>query len=138
MKAKKRFWTRREETELYQLAEHCSMKETATRLGRSIGSIDQKARLLGISWRRAGVSLNDIAKEVGCSETTVKRMATILLWEDSLGKTGEGTGSRYRLTDEQADRVRGALLRTRKLRKQQIQAGRLGAAAKVAHANLRT
>lgn len=115
-------WTKKEVTKLLALAENVSQEEAAILLGRSRIAVASKVKALGIRWRQGTVSLNAIARAVGCSQSTVKRLANILL--DPPNRYGTGNGSRFVLDYEDADRLLGVLKRCRVSRSQQIEAGK--------------
>lgn len=117
-------WTAAEVSRLYFLATCCSQAVAGAKLGRHPKEVARKAKALGIKWRQGSVSVAQLQAEFGCAGGTVVRAINILLHDEIGTYYGTGTARRYRLTDEQADRVRALLSRTRQTRQQQIKAGR--------------
>lgn len=119
-----RVWTEREVYYLYGYAEKITQAEAARRLGRTRIAVASKVRVLGIKWRQGTPNFTAIAREVGCSPSTVKRMAEILLHDEvpHCGTPGT-TGHRALLDWETADRITRVLRKTLKQRQQHVLAG---------------
>jgi len=117
-------WTRREVYRLLIYAETVSQAEAAKRLGRSLWSVQTKARLMGVRWRQGRESLAALAREMKCSETTVAKLAAVLFWDERV-HSGRQNGRRYHLTFEQAERLRAVLARNLKRHAAHRAAGKL-------------
>lgn len=103
-------WTQREVYQLMGYAETVSQETAARRLGRSLMAVQSKIRALGIRWRQGKTVLMSLARELGCSETTVAKMAQTLFWSEKT-YVGWGNGRRYYLSEEQVARLRAVLTR---------------------------
>lgn len=119
-----KLWSGKDINLLFWYAERCSQRVAADRLGRSLLSVKSKVKDLQIKWRKGFIGLNQIARECGCSLVTAVKVAEALLWSERRS-FGRGTGKRYYLTYEQADRVRAVLSRRIALHKQHQEAGRI-------------
>lgn len=108
-------WSKAEVWRLYECAEVMTQPEAALVLGRSLQAINTKCRREGLRWGGGSPTLNTIAKEFKCGHSTVKRMFDLLV-DSRRHIPGEGNGHRYRLTDEEADRLRSVLTRTLRMR----------------------
>lgn len=117
-----RRWTHEEEVKLYEYAVTIGQPEAAKLLGRSIYSVAQKCRLMGIKWRQGFWNLSSIAKEVGCSKHTVKRLIGII-YPDKNFFYISGNNKRYTIEHEEAERIIRILKGTRKSRQRHIRAG---------------
>lgn len=123
-----RLWTRYEIYKLLEFSVQMSQAQAARRLGRSKTAVASKVRAMGIRWRKSVTSYFAIAKEVGCSPQTVQRMAHILLHDEvPTHKGAKKNGLRALLSYEDAQRIKSVLLKSRKVRKQNIEAGRKSA-----------
>lgn len=120
-----RRWTQTDIANLYTYAETVSQQEAADRLGRTWQAVAQKAKDMGIRWRRGSWNYTSIAREVGCSATSVRRLVRILL-APIPGYGADGSpGRRVMLTDKQAERVIRVLRGARRFRGVQIRAGKI-------------
>ena len=119
-----RIWTPQEVSRLYSYAETISQHEAARRLGRTRSAVSSKVRMLGIRWRQGYPNYTAIAREVGCSPSTVQRMARILLHDEVPHYGQEGTTSNRTILDfDTAERIKQVLKRTLKQRRQHVLAG---------------
>lgn len=123
MASPRRKWTPEEVKRLYRYAETVSQRRAARLLGRTWQSVAAKARTMGIRWRQGTWSYWAIAAEVGCSPSTVKRAAEILV-PDGVPSVGSGAGTRALLDYDDGIRVIDLLRRTRVFRANKIRAGK--------------
>lgn len=119
-----KLWSAKEVHLLLRYAERYQQPVAAKKLGRTLFAVKSKAKYLGITWRGGFIGLNQIAKECGCSAVTAGKVAEALLWSERRS-IGNGNGKRYRLTYEQADRVRAVLSRRIALHRHQQELGRI-------------
>lgn len=118
-----RYWTKEEICRLYVYAEDMSQQEAGRRLDRSWQSVAKKAQELGIRWRQGSENYQTIAKRVGCSPATVRRLAQIL-YPDGVPSYQDGTGRRIVLSYEDAERVTRILEKNLARRQQKVLAGK--------------
>lgn len=120
-------WTAEEIGKLYTYAVTVSQQEAGKRLGRSWQAVAAKSRLLGIRWRQGYKNYSHIAREVGCSPSTVQRLVAIL-YPDGFPSYPTKCGSLPLLTYEDAERVKRVLIGNLKHRKTAIKAGKISQA----------
>lgn len=118
-------WTKKEIGDLYKFASLCSQKEAARRLGRSAVAISLKAYQLGIVWRQGCYNTQQIADEVGCSQSAVSRLVHILYDGGDLVLSGSKASVRYNLNEQQYERLVHVLTQTRKYRTRYVAAARV-------------
>lgn len=115
-----RFWTRQEELFLYtSMEDRVTLARAGELIQRSRKTVHNKMRRMGHSWMQGYTSASDLAREFGFKTVKpVQRLIRNLIWPGSEKPwTGEGTGRRYKLDCDQADRIRSILERKRRMRK---------------------
>ena len=111
---------------LYGYAETMSQFEAAKRLGRTYTALIQKTAQLGIRWRQGYTNFSRIARGIGCSPQTVKRVAEILYPEGIPSYGTPGTTSYRPLLDfEKEQRIVKVILASRERRHKLILAGKI-------------
>jgi len=121
-------WSKKDVYLLYKYAEWTTQRRAAERLGRSLSSVQTKVKQLRIRWSQGKTTLNQIARDMGCSPNTVHRMFHILF--DAPRTPGytvnvkSHRGNRYYLNDEDASRLRAVLQRSLRTRDAHRVAGR--------------
>jgi hypothetical protein len=116
----RRRWTGAEVWVLLDLATKVSQAEAAMVLNRTRQSVDSKTAQMGFRWRDGVVSLLQIAKRVGCSQTTVKNF----MQRRRHKAIGQLTGKRYLLDYDEAQQVIAELKAQLERNAQQRDAGR--------------
>lgn len=116
-------WTKKEIALLYESCTVCDKKTVARKLGRSHMAVERKAEKLGIHWFRGYWTAKEIASEIGCTLATVSRLIRIIFRPISSVTIYMNGTRRYRLSDDQAERVMRILQATQKQRQNLIAAG---------------
>ena len=73
--ATRRTWTAFEDHFLYSSAEHMSLREAGKKLGRSKMSVWGRCQHLGIKWTQGRRSCKEVAADLGCHPSYVRRLA---------------------------------------------------------------
>jgi len=98
-----RLWQKQELAELYAYAGVMTQPEMAKKLKVPLGAVINKWRLEDASWMQGRVNLSDIARLAGCTAQYVSKKAREVF--GTLPATGTNKGRRYRLSEEQAERL---------------------------------
>jgi hypothetical protein len=118
-----RAWTKGEIALLYGYASQMTQEEAGALLGRTRKAVNQMVHKLGIVWGQGTWNPEQIAKIVECRPPTVIRAIKILYRPQDLIIAGTDKMPRFKLTDEQADRVIRVMQATREHRKFHIAGG---------------
>lgn len=73
--ATRKSWTKFEDIFLYRAAEHMSLREAGKRLGRSKMSVWARCQRLSIRWAQGRRTAREVAEDLGCHPSYVRRLA---------------------------------------------------------------
>lgn len=89
-------------------ARRLTMVEAGALIGRSWYSVASRVRALGYSWGQGWTSAGQVAQDCSCSLEYASEVAWRMFGHGVTNHVSGG-GRRFRLTDEQADKLRAAL-----------------------------
>lgn len=96
-----RIWQDKEKESLLDRCSRQTRKKAAEELGVSVYSLNSRCILSGIKWDQGYFTLSDIARVAGCSQQAVASKVSLAFPRKI--SVGNGRGTRYRLTIEQAE-----------------------------------
>lgn len=121
-------WTKEEIAKLYEYASTLTVREAAQRLNRSYDSTWEEVKKLEICWAQGTWNSCQIAKEVGCSQSTAAKAIRLFFKFQNVRR---GKSDRYRLSDEQAEKVINFLEKSLHYRQRFVKAGKASAQLRI-------
>lgn len=99
--ATRKNWTKFEDIFLYRAAEHMSLREAGKQLGRSKMSVWARCQRLGIRWAQGRRTCREVAEDLGCHPSYIRRLA------EKAGIELKATrgGGAMNITDEQYEEL---------------------------------
>jgi hypothetical protein len=99
---KARCWQQREKWAVFEWSTTLTQREAGAKLGLSRHAIQAQMRANGLSWGQGTLSLAEVARIAGCTPQWVSTKANELFAKRRRCRAGQGKGTRWRLTIEEA------------------------------------
>ena len=104
-----RCWQQGEKWAVFEWSTTLTQREAGAKLGLSRHAVQAQMRANGLSWGQGTLSLADVARIADCTPQWVSKKANKLFAKGRRRRAGQGKGTRWRLTIEEAKELMAAI-----------------------------